>query len=189
MTSEKKRNKSVQSAAKKNNLMPKTNLIVDGHVHIYDCGDLDKFFDMAINNMDNMYKSIYPEDNNYQKALLFTEGKNNDYFSRFKANDNFGKHSEYKFENIQEDCSLILSKNNEPRCYIISGRQIVTREKLEVLSIASSQNIEDGLSIEDVVKKLLDNQQIVIINWGVGKRFLNKNKGVILFFGMSISLT
>ncbi|MDR4506612.1 MAG: hypothetical protein MRK01_17725 [Candidatus Scalindua sp.] len=38
----------------------------------------------------------------------------------------------------------------------MAGRQIVTREKLEVLSIASDQNIEDGLPIEEVIKKLID---------------------------------
>ena len=125
--------------------MPKTTLIVDGHVHYYDCYDFEEFFDMAIKNMDNMNKSIYSEDNNYRKVLLFTEGKDNDYFSRFKDNDNLGKQSKYEFENTQEDCSIILLKNDQPVCYILAGRQIATSEKLEVLSIASNQKIEDGL--------------------------------------------
>ncbi len=65
--------------------MPRTTLIVDGHVHIYDCYDLDKFFCAAIKNLDNMYTSTYPGDNNYRKVLLFTEGKDSDYFSRSKT--------------------------------------------------------------------------------------------------------
>ncbi len=156
--------------------MPKTNLIVDGHVHFYDCYDTEKFFDVAIKNMGKRYSSIYPEDKNFQKILLFTEGKDNDYFSRFKTNGNFGKQSEYKFENTQEDCSLILLKNDRPICYILAGRQIVTRENLEVLSIASDQKIEDGLPIEKVVKKFLDNQQIAVLAWGVGKWFFKRGR-------------
>ncbi len=156
--------------------MSKTKLIVDGHVHIYNCYDIDKFFDMAIKNMGQMYSSMYPEDNNYQKILLFTEGKDNDYFSRFKTNGNFGKQSEYKFENTKEDCSIILLKNGQPICYILAGRQIVTRENLEVLTIASDQKIEDGLPIEKVVKKLLDNQQIAVLAWGVGKWFFKRGR-------------
>ncbi len=126
--------------------MSKTKLIVDGHVHIYDCYDPEKFFDVAIKNMGKRYSSIYPEDNNFQKILLFTEGKDNDYFSRFKTNGNFGKQSKYKFENTQEDCSLILLKDDQLICYLLAGRQIVTRENLEVLTIASDQKYR-GLPI------------------------------------------
>jgi hypothetical protein len=156
--------------------MQKTNIIVDGHVHVYDCYDLDKFFCAAIKNLDNMYTATYPGDNNYQKVLLFTEGKDDDYFSRFKANGNIDKQSEYEFENTQEGCSIILSKNKHPLCYILAGRQIVTREKLEVLSVASNQKIEDGLPIKEVVKKLIDNKQIVVLAWGVGKWFFKRGK-------------
>ncbi len=119
--------------------MSKTKLIVDGHVHFYSCYDPDKFFDVAIKNMDAMFHAIYPSDDKFTKILLFAEGRWNDYFSRFKKNSNMGKQSKYKFENTKEDNSLVLTKNNQPLCYILAGRQIVTREKLEILSIASNQ--------------------------------------------------
>ncbi len=93
--------------------MSVTNLIIDSHVHYYDGYDLDKFFDMAIKNMDNMYSSLYTEGDNFQKILLFTEGKEKDYFSRLKTNGNFGKQSKYKFENTQEDCAIILLQNDQ----------------------------------------------------------------------------
>ena len=82
----------------------KTNLIVDDYVHYYDCYDFDKVFDVAIRNMDAGFRSIYPGDNNYQKVLLLTEGKDNDYYSRFKTNGRLGKQSEYEFGNTQENC-------------------------------------------------------------------------------------
>ncbi len=135
-----------------------------------------------------MYTSSYPGDNNYHKILLFTEGKDNDYFSRFKAKGNIGKQSEYEFENTQEGCSIILSKNKQPLCYILAGRQIVTSEKLEVLSVASSQKIEDGLPIKEVVKKLIDNKQIAVLAWGVGKWFSKRGqiiKGILEKFHSS----
>jgi hypothetical protein len=156
--------------------MPKTNLIVDGHVHFYDCYDPDKFFCAAIKNLDNMYTFIYPGDNNCQKVLLFTEGKGNDCFSRFKANGSLDKQSEYKFESTLEDCSIILTKDSEYSCYILAGRQIVTREYLEVLSIASIQKIEDGLPIEDVVERLINKKEIAVLAWGVGKWFFKRGK-------------
>ncbi|MDR4503213.1 MAG: hypothetical protein MRK01_00290 [Candidatus Scalindua sp.] len=78
------------------------------------------------------------------------------FFSQFQKNRTPASKSPYKFVNTQEGGSLLLTKNNRLCCYILAGRQIVTREKLEVLSIASDQNIEDGLPIEEVIKKLID---------------------------------
>lgn len=126
--------------------------------------------------MEYVYTSICPGDNNCQKIIIFTEGKGNNYFSRFKKNDIPASQSPYKFENIQEGGSLLLTKNNRPCCYILPGRQIVTKEKLEVLSIASKQNIEDELPIEEVIKKLLDKKEIAVLAWGVGKWFFKRGK-------------
>ena len=93
-----------------------------------------------------------------------------------KVNGNKGKPYIYTFENTQEDCYLILNKNSKPICFIISGRQIVTREKLEILSIASNQKIEDGLPIEDVIERLLNKKEIAVLAWGVGKWFFKRGK-------------
>jgi hypothetical protein len=126
--------------------------------------------------MDAMFHSIYPSENKFTKLLLFTEGKQNDFFSQLKKKGIIEGKSEYRFENTQEDCSIILSKNNEALCYILAGRQIVTQEKLEVLSIASNQKIEDGLPIEEVVKSLLVKKTITVLAWGVGKWFFKRGK-------------
>ncbi len=156
--------------------MPETKLIVDGHVHFYGHYDPERFFDAAIENLNAEFHSLYPSDNKFTKLLLFTEGKQNDFFSQLKKKDIIGGKSEYKFKDTQEDSSIILLKNGQPICYILAGRQIVTREKLEVLSIASNQKIEDGLSIEEVVKGLLVKQTITVLAWGVGKWFFRRGK-------------
>ncbi|MHC4268259.1 MAG: hypothetical protein ACYSTS_07305 [Planctomycetota bacterium] len=156
--------------------MQVTKLIIDGHVHYYNCYDFEKFFDMALNNMDKMFSSIYPEDNYFQKVLLLTEGKDNDFFSQFKMNRTYCKKSKYRFDDTQEDGSIILTKEGEPLCCILAGRQIVTRENLEVLSISSRQKIEDGLPIMDVIERLIGRKEIAILAWGVGKWFFKRGK-------------
>ena len=100
--------------------MAETKLIVDGHVHFYSCYDPERFFDVAIENLNAEFHSIYPGDNKFAKILLFTEGKQNDYFSQFKKRGTVGETSDYSFENTSEDCSLILKKINKnlPKYYI-----------------------------------------------------------------------
>ncbi len=156
--------------------MKETKLIVDSHVHFYSCYDPDKFFGVAIENMDAMFHSIYPGDNKFAKILLFTEGKQNDYFSQFKKKAIVGQKSDYLFETTSEDCSLILKKNNKLLCYIMAGRQIVTKENLEVLSIASNQKIPDGLPIDEVLQELISKKNIAVLAWGVGKWFFKRGK-------------
>jgi len=154
--------------------MAETKLIIDGHVHIYDCYDLDRFFDATIENLDKAYLSKCPGDYNAHRVIFLTESKKNDYFSMFKRKGRFSDKSEYTFADTEEDSSLVLLKNNQPLCYLFAGRQIVTKEKLEVLSIASTLKIEDGLPIEEVIKKIFDNNGIAVLAWGVGKWFFKR---------------
>ncbi len=44
------------------------------------------------------------------------------------------------------------------------------------MSIASKQKIEDGLPIENIVKRRLDKQTITVLAWGVGKWFFKRGK-------------
>ncbi|MCP5007116.1 MAG: hypothetical protein GY941_24705 [Planctomycetes bacterium] len=154
--------------------MSVTKLIIDGHVHFYDCYDPGKFFQAAIINLDAFFHSKYPEEEDFQRILLLTEGKSNNYFKQLKINGIPG--SDFEVRNTQEDCSLTLFANNNPQCFILAGRQIVTQENLEILSIASNYKIEDGLPARDVIGMLLERKEITVLSWGVGKWLFKRGK-------------
>lgn len=151
-------------------------LMVDGHVHIYDCYDLEKFFDRAVKNMNHFYHTLYPGESQSEKILLLTEGKKNNFFSRFKKDRGFSNDSGYHFLDTKEDISLVLARNNKPLCYLLKGRQIVTKENLEVLLVASGQEIEDGLPIKTVIERIIDKNDIAVLAWGFGKWFFKRGK-------------
>lgn len=144
-------------------------LLVDSHVHVYDCFDPERFFSAAIRNMNRCEESVH-------KLLLLTEGKENDFFSRFKENDIRFKNSTYRFVPTKEACALVLMENDKPLCWVLAGRQIVTRENLEVLALASDQKIPDGLPIREVLDKLLAEKSLAVLAWGVGKWFFGRGK-------------
>lgn len=156
--------------------MVKSKFIVDGHVHVYGCYDLDKFFQAALANLGKYAASLYPGEKNIQEILLFTEGRENDFFTRFKNNECSLKMPGYKFERTKEESSLALTVNGKPLCYILKGRQIVTRENLEILAAASDRQIADGLPIRDAVKQIIDREEIAVLAWGVGKWFFKRGK-------------
>ncbi len=154
----------------------KTRLMVDGHVHIYDCYDLETFFRTAAAHLDYFYKTLYSNGNPYVKMLLLTEARNNDFFSRWRESGTLPGAAGYRFGETNEETSVVLSKEGKPQCYIIRGRQIVTRENLEVLSIGSAQRIADGLPIETVIETLIDNNEIAVLAWGFGKWLFKRGK-------------
>lgn len=155
-------------------------LLVDGHVHLYDCYNLEQFFDNAAKNMDYYYNSLYPgvenENTPYERILLLTEGKQNDFFSRFKQEGGFPNGSGYRCHPTGEDFSLRLTREGKPVCYLLKGRQIVTKENLEVLLIASGREIEDGLPIDSVINRILENNDMAVLAWGFGKWFFSRGK-------------
>ncbi|NNE36091.1 MAG: hypothetical protein HKN13_12690, partial [Rhodothermales bacterium] len=53
----------------------------------------------------------------------------------------------------------------------IQGRQIRTRERLEVLAIGTESPIDDDLAIESTIRAVNDSGAIAVIPWGFGKWF------------------
>jgi hypothetical protein len=55
------------------------------------------------------------------------------------------------------------------RLLIVAGRQIVTREGLEILGLATRNPIPDGLSAHGVLARLRSSDALAVLPWGVGK--------------------
>jgi hypothetical protein len=52
---------------------------------------------------------------------------------------------------------------------IVAGRQIVTKEGLEILGLATHSPIPDGLSAHGVLCRLRNSDALAVLPWGVGK--------------------
>jgi hypothetical protein len=157
-------------------MVKKTRLMVDGHVHIYDCFNLEKFFKIAVTWLDHYYNTLYANGSPYVNILLLTEGKTNDFFSQLKKNHGFPNDSGYRVLETAEEESIILAKDDQPQCYILKGRQIVTGENLEVLAVATDRYLEDGLPIETVLEALTESRTLTVLAWGVGKWLFKRGK-------------
>ena len=124
--------------------MAETKLIVDGHVHCYSCYNPDKFFDAAIKNLDSMLHSIHS-----RKAIRLQ------YYYLLKASKMIFSPNLKRKISLRENLNtclnilkkIILQFFYECSTYLLYPVRytIVTREKLEDLSIASNRKIEDGI--------------------------------------------
>jgi len=80
-----------------------------------------------------------------------------------------GQTDDYRVFATEEDESLRIQKMDGASLFLISGRQIVTAERLEVLALSTVSEIPDGLPLEETVAEVEKNGALPVIPWGFGK--------------------
>jgi hypothetical protein len=157
-------------------MIKKTRLMIDGHVHVYDCYDLVAFFKTASAYLDYYYKALHSNGSPYEKILLLTEGKENDFFGMIKKSRGIPGDSGFGIRETGEESSFLLTRDDKPVCYVLRGRQIVTRENLEVLAVATTLSLKDGLPISDVLETIIQREELAVLAWGFGKWLFKRGK-------------
>ncbi|MEA3467360.1 MAG: hypothetical protein U9R57_03940 [Thermodesulfobacteriota bacterium] len=159
-------------------------IFVDSHVHIYDCFDVDLLLDAALNNFQKAAKQYNSTGYPSTYVLLLTEGKNEHWFKRSLAtlestnqgNGNISKN--WRVVKKEASDSLMVFRNDslETAIYLVAGRQVVTKERIEVLALYTQQVIRDGRSLAETVDIIMKANAIVVLPWGVGKWFGARGK-------------
>jgi len=154
--------------------MENATLAIDGHVHLYFVYDLIKAVETGINNLKNYAKKynliVIP-------VWLLVERSDANFFDQIYQSPASYENGKLKFNKGNDDLTIIVEKDKEPILYIFTGRQLVTKEGLEVLSLISNLNIADyQQSIDDVIQAVKDSGGIAALNWAPGKWFFNRGK-------------
>jgi len=159
-------------------------IFIDAHVHIQPGFDLNIFFDNAWINFSNFSKKSGESIDDCSFVLLLTESHTCNVFNTLalrEENDYNCKNSEWQFHSTREKNSLIAT-NQEKNIYIIAGRQLVSTENIELLSLFSPLNIQDrSLPLKELAIFISDNGGLALIPWGVGKWLGRRGKIVEAF--------
>ena len=149
-------------------------ILVDTHVHIYDCYNIQKFMNYSLSNFKHNAKKIQGE-NSLSAFLLLAESKQYNWFPRLQA---YAQHCDPQVKSELGNWEISLTANkgtlravnkNGEGFFIVAGRQIVTREHLELLALFTTEHFKDGEPMESVLENILSKDAIPIIPWGVGK--------------------
>lgn len=139
-------------------------ILVDAHVHLYPCFDINQFLTCALLNF-----VLFAQEDQFLPILLLTESQEQHFFQKFKAYANADYPvKDWHFYPTGESVSL-TARNHQQTLYLIAGRQIVTAEKLEVLALITDNEFPDGLPLADTVEAIADKGGIPVIPWGFGK--------------------
>jgi hypothetical protein len=149
-------------------------LLIDAHVHIYDCFNLEKFFDSAYANFKSEAEKLDHGDD-FTGILLFAETSKDDWFhhlSNYADGKELpdGKDTGNWIFSRTNDNNLIFAKSDDSKNLIlIAGRQIVTGEGLEILSLFTAERFEEGTPIKKLINDIKNRDGIPVIPWGFGK--------------------
>jgi hypothetical protein len=143
----------------------------DTHVHLYPCYDVSAALRFAAENLAALSSDSCPESERVG-VLFLTERRDCSFFEDLKR----GKLllAGWKIEVLQDGVLRLLGGSSDGALLVAPGRQIVTRERLEVLGLAMAGLVMDGLPAEETLARIRGLGGVAVLNWSPGKWFFGR---------------
>jgi len=145
--------------------------LLDAHVHYHAGFSRRAFFGAAWRNLSAGEHQLRLA-GAATKGLMFTESLGADVFGELAAAAGAPSTDagEWSFEATDEDNSLwAVGRTPDARILLIAGRQLVTREGLEVLALGCRHRFDDSLALRDARDAVIDQGGVPVVPWGFGK--------------------
>lgn len=148
--------------------------LIDAHVHLYSCFDFNHAIRQGFNNL-KWYEGDKPGyDQEIHRIWLLTERYDMNMFKllpQLNLNDFI----------VESDTNgrylYVTDKAKGKILTIFPGRQLITRDRLEICALACDLALPDGcLSTRETVQHVLDKGGIAAVNWAPGKWFGKRGK-------------
>ncbi len=147
-------------------------ILIDGHIHIHPAVDLNRLLDAAWKNFTKNQQLLFPDSIHCSFVLLLAEGKENNVFSTLYKNTTVESKINPRGWNFVStgETNSILAVQNEKQLLLIAGRQLISSEKLELLSLFCPKIFPDNkYSLNELAKLVTNAGGIPLLAWGVGK--------------------
>lgn len=140
-------------------------VLVDAHVHVHPGFARDAFLDAALANFRREAAELGLRDEVLGCLLLAEMGPARWFLRTRSGEEGTGA---WRFEQTDEFESLVAWRGDE-RLLVIAGRQIATREGLEVLALACDVGVPDGLPFGETLHRVRACGALPVLPWGFGK--------------------
>lgn len=147
--------------------MPGVKLIADTHVHVYPCYDTGRAFSALGQNLMRL-----SGDASFRLAFL-TERAECHLFDDLKS----GRVTPplgFDIAKTGDEAALWILRDGKRDFLLLAGRQIATRERLEVLCLAAQCNVPDGQSASEAVRQVQAAGGLPVVAWSPGKWFFRR---------------
>lgn len=136
-------------------------IAADTHVHLYPFYAPHTWLDAGYRNL----RRAAPEADLH--ALCMTEGAGFAAFQALARGDL--KPAVWSIERTADPAALEARTADGRRLLLMAGRQIVTRERLEVLALGSDLDLADGGGVADTLARVRERGAMPVLPWALGK--------------------
>jgi hypothetical protein len=149
-------------------------VLVDAHVHLYPCFDLARAFDAAAANFAAAARGSKDQGRpRYAGVLCLVETAGQRLLEGLRTRlGKIGRGRDGDWE-IEQGCEreTLVAHCGSTHLALIAGRQIVTRERLEVLALGTTAAFPEGQPIDKTLAAVREAGAAAVLPWGVGKWF------------------
>lgn len=154
-------------------------ILIDGHVHLHACFALPELLDAAAKNFEAAAQSL-KIDNGACCVLLLCEDEGYERFlGLVEKVETQSKIGGWSVSTSSESTVMVARHDNGRRLFIIAGRQIQTREGLELLALCTDFAHADGLALDVSIAEIRQTGGIAVLPWGFGKWLGKRGKEVM----------
>jgi len=151
----------------------------DGHFHLYPCYDPAGAINDLVNNLDLMAGSARGfEREDVFKIAFLAESRQYNYFHKILKGEISFKTVGLEVSAGPEPHCVSFNKNGKQALGLVAGRQIVAREKIEVLGLGMEEIVPDGLPAEEAIEKVIAAGGLPVLAFSPGK-WLFKRANVV----------
>lgn len=153
----------------------------DGHFHLYPCHAAANAIGNLIHNLDLMAKSAgeFKPGQDVCKIAFLAESKHHDYFHKLLKKEIDLRIIHLEVSAGPEEHCVSFSQQGKPELCLVAGRQVVTREKLEILGLGMEELVPDGLPAEEVIEKVIAAGGLPVLAFSPGKWLFKREKIVL----------
>lgn len=138
-------------------------ILADFHVHMYRCFNLSGLFSAAAANFNRLAGSLGTP--SCQGVLCLTDSKGYETFDLLRSGENI---SPWVIESTEEEQSLQVV-NDGYTLTVIAGRQINSRERIEVLALGTTESFADDIPLAETLDLIKQSEGLAVLPWGAGK--------------------
>lgn len=159
-----------------------TTFLVDSHCHLHNIGDLPTLLAHAAKQFSKTASKNDISDDWYG-ILILTDGSKSTTFRHIQymiqsSPDKMFSSEQWSLKLTGEDASIVAENKEGFSIFLCAGQQIVTKEKLEVLSLLNTTRVADGRSLDHTIKEVTEQGGLPTLPWAVGK-WLGKRGKII----------
>jgi hypothetical protein len=150
-------------------------VLFDTHVHIYPPLVLEDVISAALFNAKKIDSRVGSEQ--CPLVLCLTEKKGENLFNEILSQARQKLLGNQVFcEEVFENTVMQLLWQGKDKVFLVAGRQIICREKFEILGLFCAKEILDGLGAEEVISLLKQENAVVVLPWSFGKWWFKRGK-------------